>query len=226
MHYANADHWDAVFRRLREQGEDLDWQERWVSAHLPHLQAVNARRVLDLGCGSGNDVLRLARAGFQVTGLDFSPEAVRQGREKARAQGLSAQFLEGDMARELPFPAAAFDAVMSNVALHMFDAATTRAVFVEVARIVRPGGAFVFHVNSTGDAELRARRRPPVRALEEHYVLEQDGQTMRFFDRAFLEELLSGWNGVTLREVEIVEPDSGAPFKRVWHGAAIKPTNI
>lgn len=63
------------------------------------------------------------------------------------------------MARGLPFPKLCFDAVFSNVALHMFDDMTTMTVIQEVRRILRPSGIFIFHVNSVDDRELRARRR-------------------------------------------------------------------
>lgn len=220
MSHAGKDHWDAVFRELKARGEDLDWEDRWLDAHLPHLRAAKARTVLDLGCGTGNEVIRLARAGYRATGLDFSGEALRQAQEKADREHLDATLVEGDMARPLPFADASFDAVTSNVALHMFDDRTTRSLFGEVHRVVRPGGVFVFHVNSVADADLRARRRPPVRQLEPDYVLEQDGQTMRFFSRAYLLELLRPWEGVRLKPVEILDRETGEPFKRVWRGAA------
>ena len=44
-------------------------------------------------------MLRLVRQGFTVIGVDFSDEAVQQGREKAKKLGLSAQFVVEDMAK-------------------------------------------------------------------------------------------------------------------------------
>jgi ubiquinone/menaquinone biosynthesis C-methylase UbiE len=49
------------------------------------------------------------------------------------------------MTRRLPFPDRSFDAVMSNVATHMFPDDVTRTGFAQVARLVRAGGRFVFH---------------------------------------------------------------------------------
>ncbi len=50
-----------------------------------------AARVLDLGCGTGEDAMRLAASGRQVVALDASAAMVQQAREKARARGLSTQ---------------------------------------------------------------------------------------------------------------------------------------
>jgi hypothetical protein len=86
-----------------------------------------------------------------------------------------ARFMVADMTRRLPFPDEGFDAVMSNVALHMFPDRVTRAVFAEVGRLVRAGGLFVFHVNALEDRPLRARHLP-ARELEPDYVAEESAR--------------------------------------------------
>ncbi|MGH3157249.1 MAG: class I SAM-dependent methyltransferase [Streptosporangiaceae bacterium] len=66
----------------------------------------------------------------------MSGEAIGQARARF---GSLARFVVADMTRRLPFPEAGFDAVMSNVALHMFPDGVTRAVFAQVGRLVRAG---------------------------------------------------------------------------------------
>jgi hypothetical protein len=51
-------------------------------------------------------------------------------------------------------------------------------------------------------------------------VLEPTGQTMHFFSDDYLRELLDQWRQVRLELVEITDPETGAPFKRVWRGIA------
>ena len=114
---------------------------------------------------------------------------------------------------------ASFDAVMSNVAMHMFPDGVTRAVFAEVGRLVRTGGLFVFHVNALEDRPLRARWLP-ARELEPDYVAEESGQTMHFFSEAYLRELLAGWQEVQLAAVPVPHRETGEPYKHVWRGIA------
>lgn len=223
MSYAPSDHWNQFFANLKNNGTDLDWGTQWTEVHLPFLKSASVKTLLDLGCGTGNDVLRLAQQGFTVIGVDFSDEAVQQGRSKAEKLGLSAQFVVADMAKRLPFDSATFDAVMSNVAIHMFSDRITRELFKEIRRIVRPNGLFVFHVNSTEDASVRAERHPPIREIEPNYFLEQHGQTMHFFSKEYLLDLLADWRDVELKHYEILDEQTGKPFKRVWWGKAIQP---
>lgn len=216
MVHAGAEFWDQFFRRRRESGDDLDWAGLWTRPFLGPLRQAGVRTVLELGCGTGNDAARLAGEGYAVTAIDLSGEAIAQARARF---GSLARFLVADMTQRLPFPDESFDAVMSNVAVHMFPDAVTRAVFAQVGRLVRAGGLFVFHVNSLQDRPLRARRLP-ARELEPDYVAEESGQTMHFFSEAYLRELLADWHQVHLVPVPIAHRETGEPFKHVWRGMA------
>ena len=215
--YAPAAHWDHVFRTLRQASADLDWGAQWVGAFAPLLHTHHVQRLLDLGCGTGNDVQRLAQRRYTVVGLDYSREAITQAARKA---GSRTAFLVADMATPLPFMTGSFEAVMSNVALHMFDEARTWGLLTEVRRIVQPQGLFLFHVNALEDCPLRAKRTPPVRELAPNDTLEADGQTMHVFSAAYLRELLTGWGEVHLELIESAAHTTGEPFKCVWRGVA------
>jgi SAM-dependent methyltransferase len=216
--YTGAEFWDQFFRQRRESGDDLDWAGLWTGPFLVPLREAGVRTILELGCGTGNDAARLAGEGYLVTAVDVSDEAI--GQAQARFGSL-ARFLVADMTRRLPFPDGSFDAVMSNVALHMFPDEVTRAVFAQVGRLVRAGGLFVFHVNSLQDRPLRARSLP-ARELEPDYVAEESGQTMHFFSEAYLNELLAGWQRVQLVPVPVPHRKTGELFKHVWRGIACR----
>ena len=216
MASAGALFWDQYFRGLREAGDDLDWEGRWTEPFLAPLREAGTRTILELGCGTGNDAARLAREGYAVTAIDLSAEAI----ERAQATfGARASFLVADMAAPLPFRDSSFDAVMSNVALHMFPDSVTRSLFAEVRRLVRPDGLFLFHVNALEDRALRARWRA-ARELEQDYVLEESGQTMHFFSEPYLRELLLEWSELRLDPIEIAHRKTGEKFKQVWRGIA------
>ena len=219
MAYAGAGFWDQYFRGLRQSGDDLDWEGLWTTPFLAPLRQAGIRTILELGCGTGNNAGRLAREGYSVTAIDLSAEAI----ERASARfGPGVRFLVADMAMPLPFSDSSFDAVMSNVALHMFPDRVTRPVFAEIRRLVRPCGLFLFHVNAVEDRPLRARWRPVARELEQDFVLEETGQTMHFFSETYLRELLQGWTELRLDPVEITRDETGEKFKHVWRGIALR----
>lgn len=53
-------------------------------------------RAIDIGCGTGTNVVTLARAGWKVTGVDFAPRAIKLARQKVREAGVHAELLVGD----------------------------------------------------------------------------------------------------------------------------------
>jgi ubiquinone/menaquinone biosynthesis C-methylase UbiE len=105
------------------------------------------------------------------------------------------------MTRQLPFPDGNFDAVISNVALHMFPDRVTRTVFAQVARLLRASNL-------------------PARELEPDYVIEESGQTMHFFSESYLRDLLAGWRQVHLVQLLLPEHKTSEPSKQVWRGIA------
>ena len=147
--YADSNVWD---KRFESEG-DLDWGGFWTDPFIDLLRRTGCRVVLDLGCGTGNDVARLTEAGFAATGFDFSDRALQIAKSKNIP---GATFVRGDMAERIPFPDANFNAVFSNVALHMFTDSVTASIIQEIHRILSPQGVFIFHVNSTEDRELSA----------------------------------------------------------------------
>ncbi len=216
MVYAGGQFWDRFYLQRRESGRDLDWAGLWTGPFLVPLREAGVRTILELGCGTGNDAARLAGEGYSVTAIDLSGEAIGQAQAKF---GSTVRFMVADITRRLPFPDDGFDAVMSNVAVHMFPDAVTRAVFAEVGRLVRTGGLFLFHVNALEDRPLRARWQP-ARELEPDYVAEESGQTVHFFSEAYLRELLRGWRELHLDSVQIPDRKTGEPFKHVLRGIA------
>ena len=93
--------------------------------------------VLDVATGSGNAAIAAARLGCDVVGIDYVPSLLEGARERAAAERLVIDFVDGD-AEAIPFPDSSFDAVLS-VYGSMFAPDHLRAA-AELVRVVRPGG--------------------------------------------------------------------------------------
>jgi methylase of polypeptide subunit release factors len=63
---------------------------------LDFIQNHKPGRAIDIGCGTGTNVITLANAGWEVLGVDFAPRAVKLARQKAEQAGVQAQFLIRD----------------------------------------------------------------------------------------------------------------------------------
>jgi ubiquinone/menaquinone biosynthesis C-methylase UbiE len=102
------------------------------------LEIFPGERVLDVACGSGNGAISAARRAWGNTvGLDFVPELLARGRERAAAERLEVEFVEGD-AQDLRFGDAEFDVTMSIFGA-MFAPDQQRTAD-ELLRVTKPGG--------------------------------------------------------------------------------------
>ncbi len=109
-------------------------------------------RVLDVGCGPGRHSLAFARGGFEVVGVDLSPEFVALARSAAEAEALPARFEVLD-ARELAFRDE-FDAVVSicQGGFGLLGGRHEETVMQGLARALRPGGVLALDTFSAAFA--------------------------------------------------------------------------
>jgi len=129
--------WDKVFK---EHGAFFEEPHEDIAYIVPLLAGKRARRVLDLGCGSGRHVVHLARNRFSVYGLDSSPEGIKMARARLRNEGLKASLRLQSMTKPLPFKDSFFEAVISVQVIHHATLAEIRKVVKEIARVLKKDG--------------------------------------------------------------------------------------
>jgi SAM-dependent methyltransferase len=136
---------DGATRRVRVVAE----QARRLRRLLPEPPA----RVLDAACGPGLYAARLAGAGYDVTGVDVAPAALRHARTLARSKTTRGRlrFVRGDL-RTLTPPAPPFDAaILIYYVLEAFPRDEQPLVLRNLARAVRPGGMLIVEMRLVPD---------------------------------------------------------------------------
>jgi SAM-dependent methyltransferase len=127
--------------------DDLD-DYRFDKLHyLPVLVDFNGsagRRVLEVGCGIGTDLVRFARGGARVTGVDLSQTAVDLAAQNFALHGLTAEELRVADGEALPYPDASFDQVYGHGVIQY--TADPAQLVRECHRVLKPGGQGIFMV--------------------------------------------------------------------------------
>jgi SAM-dependent methyltransferase len=95
-------------------------------------------RVLDAGCGSGDNALHLAARGLSVVGVDVAETALARAREKAAARGLDVAFVAAD-AFHLDDLGRTFETVLDCGLFHTFDPGERPAYVAGLAAVTEPG---------------------------------------------------------------------------------------
>jgi SAM-dependent methyltransferase len=141
-----------VFLKLINQRESLIPKEIKALERIFSEMGVNVGcNVLDLCCGSGRHALNLAKKGFNVTGVDISPTAIKHAKDSAEKMGVEnrVEFLVGD-ARKVSIlleKKESFDAMISMwTSIGYYDDDTDKSIIVQLNRIASSGGVLVIDV--------------------------------------------------------------------------------
>jgi SAM-dependent methyltransferase len=136
--YSAPRYYEIAFDMNRKQEVDFLVHCFRRYAHRP------IRTVLDIACGTGPHLVRLARRGYRMTGLDLSPENILFLGERAAAEGLDVDLVRGDMTRfRLARPVDAAICMQDSQG-HLLTNEAIIAHLRCLARAVRPGGLYVF----------------------------------------------------------------------------------
>lgn len=126
--------YDVIHARTRRW-----WIHYWAMYDFILGQSLNGKRVLVVGCGFGDDALRLSKLGADVYAFDLSPEALAIARELAAREGSSIDFRQMT-AEKLEYESDFFDCIVARDILHHVDIPQTMR---EVVRVSRKGALFV-----------------------------------------------------------------------------------
>lgn len=186
------------------------------------VDALPVGRAVDAGCGTGRHAARLAARGWDVVGVDATPEMLAI----AEAKAPSARFEQGDL-RALPLDDGAVDLAVCSLALsHIPDLETG---YAELARVVRPGGTVVvadvhptwISLGSTaafphGDGLAHVR---DLLHLVGHHVRAAHAAGLAIADCVEVppdEAMLSGHLAYPFVPEAVVQAYEGIPFLLIW----------
>jgi len=99
-----------------------------------------AKRVLDLGCGTGRHLIYLAKKGFDVYGIDIAKRGIEIARKWLKKEGSRANLKIGDIYKKLPYQDSFFDAIISTQVIHHARIDAIRKAIKEIERILKPSG--------------------------------------------------------------------------------------
>jgi SAM-dependent methyltransferase len=185
--------------------DDLDQYHFEKLHHLLRLvdfDGYRNKKVLDVGCGAGTDLVRFARGGAEVTGVDISPAAIDLARANFSQHGLPVDLRVAD-GEKLPFDSETFDLVYAHGVVQYTPDAP--AVVAECRRVLKPGGQAIFQVYNRISwlSALSVLMKVPL----EH----ADAPVLRKYSRSEFQRLLHPF-----AEVRIVE--ERFPVKSRLHG--------
>ncbi len=153
--------WEEWYRR--QDYRRMPWYSArpspWLVRAVRERQLPRGARILDVGCGSGTNVIWLSRRGFPVAGVDVSPTAIAVAATRARRARAKVD-LRVASADRLPFRRASFDAALDTGCFHSLPLRLRGPYARELARVLRPQAAVLL---TWVPREVRTALGPPHR---------------------------------------------------------------
>jgi SAM-dependent methyltransferase len=190
------------------------WEKAWNMCKVPYTQLPDlsyipritdelnkngAKKVLDLGCGSGWLAVYLARQGFEVVGVDVSAQAINLANTWASQEDLKISFDVAD-ASQLQYQAGSFDAVVANSIFEHFPIKQAQQLTDKVNSMLKDDGVFIGCFDKVGGGP------------GEYYTLEdgthvytdkaRKGMMLRRYELAELQDLFKAFKAMENDEVD------------------------
>jgi len=137
--------------------EEIPWNIETPPKALVELvesRKVKPCKTIDLGCGTGNYAIYLAGIGFEVTGIDISPTAIKIAKENAKKKGVKCNFLVTDVLGNLDEVKETFDFAYDWELLHHIFPEQRKKYVENVYRILNPKGKYLSVCFSEKDPEF------------------------------------------------------------------------
>jgi SAM-dependent methyltransferase len=178
----------------------------FVFRYAPRDRERSAVNILEIGCGTGNNLWFAAREGFSVAGIDGSATAIDYARKRFAEEGLAGDLRVGDFT-SLPFEDTSFDMVIERGALVCVGRSACRRAVSEAHRVLKPGGLLFANPYSDKDSSAFSGIQigDGLRDQITEGMLTGVG-ALCFYGRGDVEALFAaGWKTLSIQHAEVVD---------------------
>jgi len=190
---------DAAFWEARYQNGDTGWDQGAASPGLMDLlknNQIQAGSALVPGCGRGHEARALARAGFEVTGMDITEGAIREARPLAEREGLhNIKFIQADFFNLPKKKLGPYDWIFEHTFFCAFNPELRGDYVKTVASLIKPGGGLIgmfYHIQAESGPPFGCTREELLERFSPQFTLQLEKTPRSFPDREG-KELLMLW---------------------------------
>lgn len=189
--------WNRILRRKEYSPENPD---EIVVSLASILEKRKAKRILDLGCGAGRQVIYLAERGFEAYGADISETGLKLTNKRLRSRKLEAEIIKCDM-KSLPYVRSCFEAVICVQTIYHQKLREIQETISDVYRVLKRNGLFLANFHSRRSGKYGKGIKVEEDTFKQEYGAEK-GVLHHFIDENELRELLGDFEIVDLEAKE------------------------
>lgn len=189
----NIELWEKIYKWNKDNKNHLIYPDEEVIRIIKKFFIPNnAKKVLDVGCGSGRHTMALLREGFQVEAIDSSSTALNIAKDMVLNLDANVNFNEGNIVK-LPYKDEEFDGIICWGVLHYLTDEEFEKAFSELFRVLKPGGILGLTLRSSEDSECDINNKDKMQASN---AFESKDILFKYFDENDIEKLFSSFQSV------------------------------
>jgi len=177
---------DKIYRNMNP--ENIPWNIEAPPGALVKLVKsgkVKPCKTIDLGCGAGNYAIYLASIGFDVTGVDISPTAIKLAKENAKKKGVKSNFLVADVLGNFDEVKGSFDFAYDWELLHHIFPEERKRYVENVHRILNPKGKYLSVCFNENDPQFGGSGKYVETRISTILYLSSEEELRDLFDQYF-----------------------------------------
>ena len=152
-----------------------------------------AKRVLDLGCGAGRNLIPLAENGFDAYGIDQASDGLKIAKRELSRRNLKAKLAKGNVFTNLPYKDGFFDALISVQVMQHATPSRIKKGIAEMHRVLKPGGlAFITLTGRISSGKVHRMLILTARKIGDHLYIPQQGDEKGLVHFIYTKKLIYG----------------------------------
>jgi SAM-dependent methyltransferase len=205
----HEERWEKIFQERKfETYYPFDEVVSFVFRNFPKDKQRSEVKILEIGCGLGNNMKFMSEEGFDVTGIDVSETAINRANEIFNNKGLKASFVCGSCA-EMPFESESYDLIVDHGCLAVLPDEVFTKMIKEVSRVIKPSGRFLISGAYTDCSSANEIESHIVDGLVDNIIkghLSVRERGIRFFSFNDLRSLFyGGWKFISVVRTESMD---------------------
>lgn len=162
-------------------------------------------KILEVGCGAGNNLWFAAKEGFDITGVDISKSAIDYAKKRFKDEDLVGNFIIGNF-KELPFVNETFNIIIDRAALSCISFSECKLAIDEINRVLKVDGKFFFNPFSDKHSScVSGRYKPNGITTDIKDGINTVGDICFYGKRDIYELFKDGWKIESIQHTETIE---------------------
>ncbi len=206
--------WEEIYTEGRELNRyPYDSVVTFVFRNYPPNIEKKYIKILEVGCGAGNNLWFAAKEGFDVTGIDFSKSAIDYVKKRFKDEGLNGNFIVHDF-RSLPFQDEEFDLIIDRAALTYINFTECKKAINEISRVLKNHGKFYFNPFSDSHSSCASGRYKSDGITTDIKVGICNGGDVCFYGKRDIYDLFKdNWKLESIQHSEVIEQINPSYFE-------------